>query len=123
VTGPKKAVVIFEDSVTIRELLRFFFTKRGYAAQVYVDGTDAVARVREHSPSLIMMDLMMPDCDGFQACAEIRRAGIATPIVVLTSKADAADRARALAAGANAYLVKPFRPGEIEATIEPLLRP
>jgi DNA-binding response OmpR family regulator len=119
----KKTVVIFEDSLGTQELLSFFFAKQGFRTRTYGDGADAAARVREHAPVLIMMDLLMPGRDGLQACADIRLAGIATPIVFLTGKAREEDRARALSAGATAYLVKPFRPGELEAAVKPLLNP
>jgi DNA-binding response OmpR family regulator len=118
-----KTVVIFEDSLAVRELLQFFFKKQGFETHAYEDGTDAVARVRAHSPQLIMMDLVMPGLYGLESCAAIRSKGIKTPIVVLSVKADAQNRARAMAAGADAYLVKPFKPADIAAAIEPLLRP
>ncbi|MFI5344896.1 MAG: response regulator transcription factor [Elusimicrobiota bacterium] len=119
--GRKKRVVIFEDNPSIQQLLKFFFQKRGYVAAVFEDGVDAVANIQAHSPALIMMDLIMPGKDGIEACADIRRAGITTPILMLTSKAIEADRERALAAGANGYLLKPFNPTDLEAALSSLL--
>lgn len=117
----KKSVVIFEDNPSIRQLLKFFFLKRGYEATIFEDGEDAVAAIEAHKPVLIMMDVIMPGKDGIEACADVRKAGIKTPILMLTSKAFEEDRARALAAGADAYLLKPFNPTDLEATISSLL--
>jgi DNA-binding response OmpR family regulator len=117
----QKRVVIFEDNPSIQQLLKFFFQKRGYIPAVFEDGVDAVANIQANSPTLIMMDLIMPGKDGVEACADIRRAGITTPILMLTSKAFEADRERALAAGANGYLLKPFNPTDLEAAISSLL--
>jgi two-component system response regulator RstA len=118
---PKKTVVVFEDGLAAQVLLNLFFAKKGYETRIYGDGENAVARVRENAPALIMMDLMMPGADGFTACEDIRQTDKTTPIVVLSVKADAQDRERALGLGANAYLVKPFNPAQLEAVIAPLL--
>ena len=68
-----------------------------------------------------MMDYIMPGKDGIEAVTDLRKAGIAVPIVMLTSKAFPADLERALAAGATAYLIKPFNPKDLEKTINPYL--
>jgi DNA-binding response OmpR family regulator len=120
-TENNKIIVIFEDNPSISQLLTFFFQKRGYDPRVFEDGTEAARHVRENSPILIMMDMIMPGVDGIEACQEIRREGIATPILMLTSKAFEADRENALAAGASGYLLKPFNPTALEAAIKPLL--
>ena len=117
----EKKIIIFEDNATISLILKFFLQKRGFTPLIFGDGTDAARLVREHAPVLIMMDMIMPGMDGIEACQEIRREGISTPILVLTSKDFDADRERALAAGANAYLLKPFDPAALEAAIKPLL--
>ncbi len=114
-------VVIFEDNSSISELLKFFFKKRGFKPVLFEDGTDAARHVREHSPVLIMMDMIMPGKDGIEAIQDLRREGIGTPILMLTSKFLEADRERAMDAGANAYLLKPFNPTALEAAIKPLL--
>jgi DNA-binding response OmpR family regulator len=118
----RKTVVIFEDAMTTQELLRLFFVKKGLRVKLYGDGEDAAARVRENDPALIMMDLMMPGRDGFEACAALRREAITTPIVVLSVLQDDEARQRALSLGADVYLVKPFIPAALEAIVGPLLR-
>ena len=117
----KKIVVIFEDNSSISQLLKFFFQKRGFEPRTFEDGMDAAKHVREFSPVLITMDMLMPGKDGIEACQDLRREGLMTPILMLTSKAFEADRERALAAGANAYLLKPFNPAALEAAIKPRL--
>ncbi|HBL18956.1 MAG: hypothetical protein A2X36_14995 [Elusimicrobia bacterium GWA2_69_24] len=117
----KKSVCIFEDNPTIQVLLKIFFQKRGYLPVITGDGVDAVSVVRRHGPSLIMLDIIMPGKDGVEACQELRAAGVTTPIVFLTSKAFADDKARGLAAGADAFLLKPFNPAELDATLRPFL--
>ena len=118
-----KTIVIFEDNSSIRQLLVFFFKKRGYIPVAFTDGTDAVEQVRAHAPRLIMMDLIMPGKDGVETCGDLRRAGFTAPILMLTSKDLAEDRDRAMEAGATAYLLKPFNPSALEAAINPLLSP
>jgi DNA-binding response OmpR family regulator len=119
--GGKRAVMVFEDNPNIRQLLIFFFQKRNFAVIANEDGTDAVAQVRERKPALIVMDLIMPGKDGLEAVADLRREGDKTPIIMLTSKNFAADRERALAAGVDAYLLKPFNPLDLERTLSSLL--
>lgn len=119
----KRIVLIFEDNASIRELLTFFFQRRGFAVVFAEDGTDAVALARERKPDLIVMDLIMPGKDGVEAVGDLRREGDKTPVIMLTSKNYAADRERALATGANAYLLKPFNPLELDRTLASLLPP
>lgn len=118
-----RRVLIFEDNPSIQLLLRLFFEKRGFEATIVKDGTSAVAKALELQPALIVMDLIMPGKDGVEACADLRRAGVKTPIVMLTSKNFADDKARALAAGADAYLLKPLNPAELDRAIAPLIAP
>ncbi|MFA6002977.1 MAG: response regulator [Elusimicrobiota bacterium] len=119
---PKRTVLIFEDNKNIQLLLRIFFQKKGFEANVSDDAVDAVALAKQYRPDIIFMDLIMPGKDGIEACSDLRLAGVKTPIVVLTSKSVSEDKARALQAGADAYLLKPFNPAEIEAAIRPLLQ-
>lgn len=119
----KRTVLIFEDNPNILELLTFFFQKRGFAIITAQDGMDAVELARTRKPDLIVMDLIMPGKDGIEAVGDLRREGDKTPVLMLTSKNFAADRERALAAGVNAYLLKPFNPLDLERTLASLLPP
>lgn len=118
-----KKVLVFEDNSSIQTLLRFFFRKRNIEVRIEGDGTDAVPLSMDYAPDLILMDYIMPGKDGVETVTDLRRAGVAVPIVMLTSKSFPADQERARAAGVTAYLTKPFDPTQLEATIMPLLAP
>jgi DNA-binding response OmpR family regulator len=120
--GPSKKILIFEDNNSIALLLRTFFERRNYVVRLGEDGVDAVAMAKEFGPDLIIMDLIMPGKDGIEACGDLRREGITTPVVMLTSKPFEDDEKRARAAGANAYVLKPFEPKKLEGVITPLLQ-
>ncbi len=117
-----KKVLIFEDNPSLQTLLRLFFRKRGFEVFIEGDGVNAVARVAEVQPALIIMDVIMPGKDGIEACTELRRSGEKTPIIMLTSKNMAGDEQRGLAAGANAYLLKPFDTRDLDRAIAPLVK-
>ena len=117
----RRKVLIFEDNPNIQTILNFYFLKRGLDSIISDSGDDAVALIREHDPALVLMDLIMPGTDGVEACKNIRDAGLRIPIIMLTSKAFNDDRERALASGADAYLLKPFNPAELDATVRRLL--
>lgn len=116
-----KKILIFEDNPSIQTLLKIFFKRRGLETHVAPDGVDAVALVREHKPALILMDIIMPGKGGIEACGDLRREGVKTPIIMLSSKAYTEDRERGLAAGANAYLLKPFNTKELEEALRPFV--
>lgn len=117
----QRKALIFEDTPSIRKLLDIFFQKRGFATVLAEDGVDAVALAQQHAPDIIVMDVIMPGKDGIEAVRDLRAAGVKTPIVMMTSKAYADDRDRALGAGATIYMLKPFNPAKLEETIRPLL--
>lgn len=119
--GQKKRVLIFEDNPSLQALLRVYFQRRGFEPAIRGDAVDAVAAAADHKPSLIVMDLIMPGKSGIEACDDLRKAGVSTPIIMLTSKDYADDKRRALEAGANAYLIKPLNPRELDAAIAPLI--
>ena len=116
-----KRVLVFEDNPSLQALLRAYFKRRHFDVRIAGDGVDAIAQVQDFLPALIVMDLIMPGKDGIEACTDLRGAGITTPIVMLTSKNYADDMRRSLAAGANAYLLKPFDPLQLDRTIAPLI--
>ncbi|MFA6030705.1 MAG: response regulator [Elusimicrobiota bacterium] len=119
--GEPKKVLIFEDNPEIQLILKIFFKKRGCEPLIHGDATEALELVRKIAPALVMMDIIMPGKDGVEACKELRAGGVQTPIVILTSKAFAEDRERGMLAGANAYLLKPFNPKELDAAVAPFI--
>src|SRR5262249_56063429 len=86
------------------------------------DGKVASQRAREHQFDLILLDVMLPGKDGFDICRELRRAGLQTPIIMMTAKAQEAEKVLGLDLGANDYVTKPFSPKELRARIRAALR-
>lgn len=103
-------ILVVDDEPAIRETLSFILEMEGFSVAVAGDGEEALAKVRESRPKVVLLDVMMPKKDGYRVCEEIKKdpATAATRVVILTAMGQAADRARALAAGADAYVAKPF---------------
>ena len=94
----------------------------GYEVEVIVDGAAASRRAREAHFDLILLDVMLPGKDGFEVCRDVRRAGIRTPILMLTAKTQEAEKVMGLELGADDYVTKPFGTRELRARIKALLR-
>ncbi len=115
-------VLIVEDERGIAMALEDDLTLEGYRVEVIGDGVEAVRRVRETSFDVILLDVMLPGKDGFEVCRELRRSGIRTPILMLTARAQEAEKVLGLEAGADDYVTKPFGVRELRARIAALLR-
>ena len=116
-TGPVKVLVI-DDSNTIRRSAELFLRQAGYEVILAEDGFDALAKITDHEPEVIFVDIMMPRLDGYQTCALIKQNPRlkSTPVIMLSSKDGVFDRARGRLAGSDRYLTKPFtKEGLIEA--------
>ena len=118
--NPEKILVV-DDDLNICELLRLYLTKEGYSVVIANDGQSAVTTFQEESPSLVLLDIMLPKLDGWQVCREIRKFS-ETPIIMLTAKGEVFDRVLGLELGADDYVVKPFDTKEIVARIKAVLR-
>jgi two-component system OmpR family response regulator len=103
-------------------VLRRALTENGYAVDAVGSGAAAVAAVREAPYEVILLDIMLPDMDGFETCAELREAGCTTPTLMLTALDAVGDRVRGLDAGADDYLTKPFSLEELLARLRALAR-
>jgi len=115
-------VLIVEDERGIAMALEDDLTLEGYRVEVIGDGAAAVKRVRETPFDVILLDVMLPGKDGFEVCRELRRGGIKTPILMLTARAQEAEKVLGLQAGADDYVTKPFGVRELRARIAALLR-
>lgn len=115
------AAVVVEDDADIRTLLAGLLTQSGFDVHQASTGTDGVRAVVEHNPVIVTVDLGLPDIDGFEVARRIRRVTDAY-ILMLTARTEEIDTLMGLDAGADDYITKPFRPRELRARIEAMLR-
>ena len=115
-------VLVVEDDTSIAFGLRVDLTTEGYEVEVETDGERALERARNGGFDLILLDVMLPGKDGFEICRELRRAGLRCQIVILTAKAQEAEKVMGLELGADDYVTKPFSPRELRARVKAALR-
>jgi len=115
-------VLLVEDDPTTSEYLRQGLTESSYAVDQAFDGQSAITWARTTDFDIIVLDIMLPESDGFTVCRSIRESHDSTPILMLTARDAVDDRIKGLDAGADDYLVKPFSIKELEARIRALLR-
>ncbi|MHA7960062.1 response regulator transcription factor [Streptomyces sp. L500] len=115
-------ILIVDDEPAVREALRRSLAFEGYTTELAVDGLDAVEKVADRRPDLIVLDVLMPRMDGLTAARRMRASGVTVPILMLTARDTVGDRVTGLDAGADDYLVKPFELDELLARIRALLR-
>jgi len=115
-------ILVVEDEPGIALGLRNDLTLEGYMVEVVADGEAAVERGRGGAFDLILLDVMLPRKDGFAVCRELRRAGVKTPVILLTARAQEAEKVLGLELGADDYVTKPFSPLELCARIKAVLR-
>ena len=115
-------ILIVEDEPDIALGLELDLRDEGFETETVTDGLEAVRRGKEPGWSLILLDVMLPHRDGFDVCRDLRRAKVLTPILLLTAKAQEAEKILGLDLGADDYVTKPFSPRELRARIRALLR-
>ena len=115
-------ILVVEDEPGIALALEDDLTLEGYQVEVLGDGIAAAKRAREAAFDAILLDVMLPGKDGFEVCRELRRHGIRTPILMLTARAQEAEKVLGLEAGADDYVTKPFGVRELRARVAALLR-
>jgi DNA-binding response OmpR family regulator len=118
----KKRVLIVEDEPSLSMAIRDELEFEGFEASVLEDGVAALDRILEEPLDLVVLDLMLPGKSGFDICREVRQQGRRTPIIMLTARAQEADKVRGLELGADDYVVKPFSLAELTARIRAVLR-
>jgi DNA-binding response OmpR family regulator len=116
-----ETILIADDEPGIRDLARLYLEKEGFRVQMAENGAQAVAQVRQNPPALLVLDLMMPEMDGWEVCRRIR-AESNLPILILTARDQDIDKIVALEMGADDYLTKPFNPRELVARVRAILR-
>ena len=115
-------ILVVEDEPGIALALEEDFKSEGYEVEVVEDGETASRRAREENFDAILLDLMLPRKDGYEVCRELRRAGVATPILMLTAKTHEAEKVLGFELGADDYVTKPYSPRELRARIKAVLR-
>ncbi len=114
-------ILVVDDDRNICELIRLYLEKEGFTVTLAHDGQAALTLFKESTPSVVLLDIMLPKMDGFQVCREIRRISN-IPIIMLTAKGETFDKVLGLELGADDYMVKPFENKELVARIKAVLR-
>ncbi len=114
-------ILIVDDDRSIVELLRLYLEKDGYTCITAENGKIGLEAFKRESPDLMILDIMMPEMDGWQVCREVRKFS-ETPIIMLTAKGETFDKVLGLELGADDYMVKPFETKELLARIKAVLR-
>jgi two-component system KDP operon response regulator KdpE len=118
---PRPLVLLVEDELVMRRVLQVALRSQGYAVAEAETGAQAIARVEAEPPDVVLLDLGLPDMDGVAVAGSIR-LDHELPIIVLSARSDEQQQIRALDAGANDYVTKPFREGELMARVRAALR-
>jgi len=118
----KQRILIVEDEPALGMAIRDELEFEGFEASIVEDGVAALERILKASPDLVILDLMLPGKSGFDVCREVRQQGRSTPIIMLTARAQDADKVRGLELGADDYVVKPFSLAELTARVRAVLR-
>jgi two-component system alkaline phosphatase synthesis response regulator PhoP len=115
-------ILVVEDEPGVALALEDDLRNEGYEVEIVGDGKTAARRAREQRFDLVLLDLMLPGKDGYEVCRELRRAGVPTPIIMLTAKTQEAEKVLGLELGADDYVTKPYSPRELRARIKAVLR-
>ena len=122
-SAPAQRLLVVEDEAHLAAGLKLNLELEGYSVEVAGNARDAGERLLRHQGyAAIVLDVMLPDLDGFELCRRIRDAGNFVPVIMLTARSSAEDRVAGLEAGADDYLVKPFELGELLARVRSVLR-
>lgn len=116
-----KTVLVVDDEPNIVELVKLYLKNEGFSVEVARTGAEALAQYQTLKPSLVILDLMLPEVDGWEVCRRIRRES-EVPIIMLTARGDDIDKIVGLEIGADDYLTKPFNPRELIARAKAVLR-
>src|SRR5690242_8660571 len=119
-----KKIAIVEDEAELASLLEYNLTRQGYLAHILSGAKETLKDLENWKPDLILLDVMLPDLDGFELCRHIRRSAVLgrTPVLFLTARSDEVDRVLGLEIGGDDYMTKPFSPRELIARVKAHLR-
>jgi DNA-binding response OmpR family regulator len=119
--GSTQTILVVEDEQAIASFVAAYLRKDGFAVQMTASGREALTLVGSEPPSLVILDLMLPDLDGMEVCRRIRETST-LPVLMLTARDDDLDKIAGLEVGADDYLTKPFNPRELVARVRAILR-
>ncbi|HET90510.1 MAG TPA: response regulator transcription factor, partial [Chloroflexi bacterium] len=121
---PGETVLIVDDEANIVELARMYLEQEGFRVQSADDGATALEMIARQPPALMVLDLMLPQVDGWEVCRRVRAGSAAPdlPILMLTARDDDVDKIVGLELGADDYVTKPFNPRELVARVKAILR-
>ncbi len=114
-------ILVVDDEQNIRDLATLYLQKEGFNVDEAATGREALTRLQQTPPAMVILDVMMPGMDGFEVCREIRREHD-VPILMLTARSDDVDKIVGLELGADDYMTKPFNPREMVARVKAILR-
>ncbi len=120
----RQRIIIIEDEADIVEMVRYNFRKEGFEVESYGRGREGLEQLRRNPPDLLLLDIMLPDEDGFSICRQLRSEDRLKelPVIFLTARGEEVDRIVGLEIGADDYVVKPFSPRELVARVKAILR-
>lgn len=120
----KNLIFLIEDEPDIQELVSINLTKEGFQVKTFFNAKDLFAALKKSIPDLILLDIMLPDMDGFDICKELKKENrtLSIPIIMLTAKTSEMDKVLGLELGADDYITKPFSPRELVARVKSVLR-
>lgn len=114
-------ILVADDDENIVELISLYLRKEGFAVIAARDGGEALQKIAQQDPDLVLLDIMMPVKDGWEVCREVRQR-YRVPVIMLTARGEAYDRILGLELGADDYITKPFNPRELVARVKAVLR-
>jgi len=117
----KQRILIVDDDENIAELISLYLIKECFSTEIANNGKDALRLVDSFNPDLILLDIMLPDIDGYEICTEVRKTK-QTPIIMLSAKGEIFDKVLGLKLGADDYMIKPFDSNELVARVKAVLR-
>jgi DNA-binding response OmpR family regulator len=119
-----ETILVVDDEANIIELARMYLEQEGFRVEEAGDGAKALEKISRQPPALMVLDLMLPEVDGWEVCRRVRagRAAPDLPIIMLTARDDDVDKIVGLELGADDYLTKPFNPRELVARVKAILR-
>jgi DNA-binding response OmpR family regulator len=117
----RQTVLVVDDEQHIIDLARMYLEQDGFTVKQALDGAEALRQIRDLKPAVVVLDLMLPEIDGWEVCRRARQ-GSDVPIIMLTARSDDVDKIVGLELGADDYLTKPFNPRELVARVKAILR-